>query len=181
TPPSNVQTQTIPEPGGQVRPPPKTNHDCAYQYNGAGPHQATKIGATALTFDPNGNTLTETRLMGPAPKNRRYDWDEENWLTDVVDDGNVTSFLYDGSGERVGKRGKFGETAYLGQFYSVQDGTQATKHIFAGSTRIASKLDKAPKDPPPGGTTPGNGKPGHLVGIARACEMGLGEKVGLLP
>src|SRR5207245_3616330 len=84
-------------------------------------------------------------------------------------------------GERVVKRGKFGETAYLGQFYSVQDGTQATKHIFAGATRIASKLDKAPKDPPPGGTTPGNGNPGHLVGIARACEMGLGEKVGLLP
>ncbi|MHB8874567.1 MAG: RHS repeat domain-containing protein [Myxococcaceae bacterium] len=155
----------------------KTNHDFGYLYGGKAPHQATGIGDTVLTYDGSGNTLTEVDGLGAGPKRRRYGWTEESWLKEVVEGGDVTSFLYDGSGERVAKRGKYGETVYVGQFYTVRNGTRATKHVFAGTTRLASKLDGAPSSTLVAGRP---GGPTHLTGLARACEVGEGWKVGLI-
>jgi RHS repeat-associated protein len=145
-------------PNGSAELPPQSNHDYAYQYSpAAGPHQATAIGDLKLTYDENGNTSIQCRAHGgscagakdvgngalPASHDhwRRYDWTEENWLRQVVDGGgHVTRFLYDSSGDRVVKFGRGAPSLTIGQFFSVQGSHHATKHVFAGRARIASKL-----------------------------------------
>ena len=44
------------------------------------------------------------------------------------------------------KSGPQGETAYVNQFYVVRNGAVATKHIFAGGSRLASKLASQPDE-----------------------------------
>jgi len=142
--------------------PAHSNHDDAYTYGGTGPHQATRIGDTLLTYDANGNTLIECRTVngsvcadtgtgGPgAPEThnhyRRYVWTESNTLRAVVDGGgnNATRFYYDAEGERVVKLGRGGTSLSLGQFFSMKGKRHGTKHIFAGPTRLASKLLPVP-------------------------------------
>jgi RHS repeat-associated protein len=150
--------------GGQANAarPAHSNHDDAYTYGGTGPHQATRIGDTLLTYDANGNTLLECRTVdgsvcagmgqgGPgAPEThnhyRRYVWTERNTLRAVVDGGgnNATRFYYDAEGERVVKLGRGGTSLTLGQFFSIKGKRHGTKHIFAGPTRVASKLLPVP-------------------------------------
>ncbi len=161
--------------GGEY--PPHTNHAFEYQYAGTGPHQATRIGDTWLTYDGNGNTLRECR--DPADSTctqrpshlRRFLWTEENRLDAVIDAGgrHVTKFLYDASGERIAKLGRGGESITIGQFWALKGRRAATKHVFAGTTRLASKVlpppgwDDVPRGPPPGGTTTTSTTTGTLV------------------
>jgi RHS repeat-associated protein len=142
--------------GGSAETPPKSNHDFTYLYQGTGPHQATAIGDLTLSYDPNGNTSVQCRAgrgvcagtvdTGTVPAShdhlRRYDWAEDNLLRQVVDGGgnNATRFLYDSSGQRVVKFGRGGPSLTIGQFFSVQGAHHASKHVFAGSIRLASKL-----------------------------------------
>ncbi|MGB8933457.1 MAG: RHS repeat-associated core domain-containing protein, partial [Anaeromyxobacteraceae bacterium] len=151
---SNVQVHHVlhgDKGGGEF--PPQTNHDFAYQYAGAGPHQATRIGDTSLVYDDAGNTLRECR--DPADQTctqrpahlRQYSWTEENRLEYVIDGGgkNLTKFFYDAGGQRIAKLGRGGTSLTIGQFWALKGHRAATKHVFAGTTRIASKLL-----PPPG-------------------------------
>jgi RHS repeat-associated protein len=151
---SNVQVHHVlhgDSGGGEY--PPQTNHDFAYQYTGAGPHQATRIGDTSLVYDEDGNTLRECRdpadpTCTQRPSHlRRYLWTEENRLDAVIDGGglNVTKFFYDADGQRIAKLGRGGESITIGQFWALKGRRAATKHIFAGTARVASKLL-----PPPG-------------------------------
>ncbi len=146
--------------GGPARPD-HSNHDDAYVYGGSGPHQATRIGDMLLTYDLNGNTLVECRTVNgsgcadtgdstPSPQThnhyRRYVWTEDNTLRAVVDGGgaNATRFFYDADGERVVKLGRGGTSLSIDQFFSVKGKRHGTKHIFAGPTRLASKLLPVP-------------------------------------
>jgi RHS repeat-associated protein len=152
---SNVQVHEILHGGADVSNdrPPKTNHDFAYAYDPAHPHQATRIGDTSLVYDGNGNTVRECRDRGDPTCQaagdhlRRYAWTEENRLDQVIDGGgrNITRFVYDAAGDRVVKLGRGGESITIGQFWSLKGRRAATKHVFAGATRLASKLL-----PPPG-------------------------------
>jgi RHS repeat-associated protein len=145
--------------GGVVERPAHSNHDLQYLYEGPAPHQATRIGGTVLTYDASGNTLSECKSPpgttcasgGGTPEQsgaqlRRYVWTEQNWLRAVVDGGgkNETRFLYDASGQRVAKLGRSGTSLTVGQFYSTKGASIATKHIFAGETRLASKVISPP-------------------------------------
>jgi RHS repeat-associated protein len=154
---SNVQVHTV---GGAL--PPKTNHNFSYEYAGAaGPHRATKIGDTLLTYDENGNTLRECRDQADPTctvshnQLRQYFWDEDNRLTSVVDGGgrHTTSFLYDAAGERVVKQGRGGDSITVGQWFNAKGSIAATKHVYAGETRLASKLLPPPGDWTTTGTT----------------------------
>ncbi|MBI3184179.1 MAG: hypothetical protein HYZ28_18760 [Myxococcales bacterium] len=177
-----VQSHTITEKSGRKVQHEDTNYTWTYLYGGPRPHAATQIGDVALSYDESGNTRKEVG----AKKPREFTWSEDNWLREASGTrGRGANFLYDGAGERVVKRGHDGAVVYLGQFYSVRH-RKGTKHVFAGQTRLASKTAPAPKktvlSPGHGSPTPpGNGRPGHLVGIARACEVGLGQQVGLEP
>ena len=73
-------------------------------------------------------------------------WDEENRIQEVSDNGHTKTYKYDDAGERVIKRGPQGETAYINQFYTMRNREVGTKHVFAGGTRLVSKLVKQPKD-----------------------------------
>ncbi len=135
--------------------PPQTNHEFAYAYDPAHPHRATRIGDTFVVFDANGNTAAECRDQGDptctatADHLRRFGWTEENRLDHVIEGGgrNITRFVYDAAGDRVVKLGRGGESITIGQFWSLKGRRAATKHVFAGATRLASKLL-----PPPGWT-----------------------------
>ena len=50
------------------------------------------------------------------------------------------AYVYDDAGERVIKTGPQGETAYVNQFYVVRNREVATKHVFAGGSRLVSQL-----------------------------------------
>ncbi len=132
--------------------PPRTNHHFAYEFGRYGPHQAGKIGDEDVVWDANGNVLRECRDHGDttcesnADHLRRYFWGEENELLAVIDGGgwNVARFIYDAQGQRVVKLGRGGESITIGQFFALKGRKAATKHVFVGETRIASKLLPAP-------------------------------------
>jgi RHS repeat-associated protein len=153
---SNVQIHEIVHGGDalSVSRPPKTNHSFAYTYDPSAPHRATKIGDTFVVYDGNGNTVRDCRdaagdpTCGPLSDHvRSYAWTAENRIEHVIDGGgrNITRFLYDAAGDRVVKLGRGGEAITVGQFWSLKGRRAATKHVFAGATRLASKLL-----PPPG-------------------------------
>ncbi len=171
----NRQVHTVRSASGgsesQAYPPP-SNHDWVYQYDPAHPHQATKIGDTLLSYDLNGNTVRECRDHGDPTCTVDHDhlrelfWNEENRLTAVVEGGgrHVTRFIYDAGGDRVVKQGRGGDSITIGQFFNLKGKVAATKHVFVGETRLASKLLPPPgwgqglvpvSTAPPGTTLPG--------------------------
>jgi RHS repeat-associated protein len=73
----------------------------------------------------------------------------------VFDNGQEKDYKYDDQGQRMIKRGPQGETVYVNQFFTQRPGANGTKHVYAGTTRIASKLLR--QDVPganPNGATP---------------------------
>ncbi len=66
--------------------------------------------------------------------------DDDNRIQSIFDNGHELSYVYDDQGERVIKRGPQGETAYVNQWFTVRNRSVATKHVWAGTTRIASSL-----------------------------------------
>ncbi|WP_437936687.1 RHS repeat domain-containing protein [Sorangium sp. So ce341] len=123
-----------------------------YRYTGPRPHAANQVDELVpaesqprlreLFYDANGNHK-EWKYHG-SPQ-RVLSWDEDNRLVSVRENGQELSrALYDGAGERrvhlhlvAGEE----ETAYVDQHLVVRNGVTATKHIFAGETRVASKID----------------------------------------
>ncbi|MXO32552.1 toxin TcdB middle/N-terminal domain-containing protein [Apibacter sp. B2912] len=89
---------------------------------------------------------------------RKLRWDEENRLMAIDDNGYVSNYVYDASGERViktsgeseqvyinslfsgGNTETQGFTAYINPFLVVSPNGKYTKHYYAGSQRIVSKL-----------------------------------------
>jgi RHS repeat-associated protein len=158
----NVQVrQLLHGPGGtgNIDLPNDSNHDFTYLYQGAGPHRATQIGDQHLVYDLNGNTAFQCQAAigqtcagstdvngGQSVSNqqlRTYTWGEDNQLRSSADQGtnNPVRFLYDAAGQRVAKfsNGDGSHEASIGQFFTVQGEHNITKHIFAGSLRLASK------------------------------------------
>ncbi|WP_437832328.1 RHS repeat domain-containing protein [Sorangium sp. So ce1153] len=95
-----------------------------------------------LFYDANGNHKEWGYRNSPQ---RTLSWDEDNRLVSVSENGQELSrALYDGAGERrvhLHRVAGEEETAYVGQHLVVRNGVVATKHLFAGATRIASKID----------------------------------------
>jgi len=58
----------------------------------------------------------------------------------TLDSRSETVYAYDASGERVVKRGPYGEAVYVNGYYAVRNGAIETKQIFAGNTRVATKV-----------------------------------------
>ncbi len=150
----NIQVhvvKTLGAPGEGIGLPPATNHDLAYEFSPSRPHQATRIGDTNVVYDANGNVEREcggdSSCGANADHLRRFYWTEDDRLAAVIDGNgeNVTRFVYDAAGARVAKLGRGGESLAIGQFFSLKGRKAASKHVFAGTTRIATKVS-----PPPG-------------------------------
>ncbi|WP_437646443.1 RHS repeat domain-containing protein [Sorangium sp. So ce362] len=95
-----------------------------------------------LLYDANGNHK-EWKYRG-SPQ-RTLSWDEDGRLVSVRENNQEMSrALYDGAGERrvhLHRVAGEEETAYVDQHLVVRNGVVATKHLFAGETRLASKID----------------------------------------
>ncbi|PQL93520.1 SpvB/TcaC N-terminal domain-containing protein [Apibacter adventoris] len=116
-------------------------------------------------YDPNGNLIyvntSQKKKDGTITDKtgeRKLLWDEENRLRALDDNGYVSNYWYDASGERVIKTsgeseqmyvnalfaggntqtGRF--TAYINPYLVVSPNGKYTKHYYIGSQRIVSKL-----------------------------------------
>ncbi|MGC3979156.1 MAG: RHS repeat-associated core domain-containing protein [Paludibacteraceae bacterium] len=120
-----------------------------------------------FSYDANGNLLaifTGTQANDSvlrATNERKMLWDEENRLLSVNDNGFVSSYWYDAAGERTvkesfdnegvyvngvqsaGRTGTSKFTAYISPYMVVSNGGNYTKHIYAGSQRITSKVSNS--------------------------------------
>ena len=117
------------------------------------------------TYDKNGNLVyvNTGRLMNDGHNEtgtgeRKLIWDEENRLLAVDDNGFVSNYWYDADGERTVKTSGESDQVYVNGVFSggstntakfslyvspylvANQGGRYTKHIYAGSQRIMSKI-----------------------------------------
>jgi RHS repeat-associated protein len=151
-----------PNAGEKWLPQKKVSYDFAYDYKGSQPHAPSHIGEQAFSYDANGNQTGWTHDQNGT--RRQVVWDEENRIQSVFENGHEITFKYDAAGQRVIKRGTHGETAYVNQFFVIRNGAVATKQVYAGSSRLVSKVVKQEKAGIDGQN--GNGKPkGSAKGV----------------
>jgi RHS repeat-associated protein len=132
-------------------------YDHNYNYNQGQPHTISDIedGGNGIDYswDANGNMTQRTT----STQTRNLCWDEENRLTTVRDNSFLSSYIYDAGGERVWKlSGEVtsmqingpqyvdlvnitNKTLYTSPYLVVND-QEYTKHFYAESQRLASKL-----------------------------------------
>lgn len=141
---SKVQHHTLKNRSGKAITQKKTSYDWSgaqgYKYDGSQPHAPTHIGERAFSYDANGNQLGWAHDKNGT--RRTITWDEENRIQAIQDNGHTFSYTYDASGQRITKRGPQGETGYINQWMTLRNGEVGTKHVFAGTTRVVSKLVK---------------------------------------
>ena len=70
---------------------------------------------------------------------------EENRIQSIFDNGHEKTYKYNDQGQRIIKRGPQGETVYVNQYFTIRNREIGTKHIFAGTSRMVSKLMKQKK------------------------------------
>lgn len=183
------QLHRIIQPSAEEHLPKETNYLLDYKYGSTHPHAVTDAGDKLYSYDNNGNMTGWTNKTNGQRRNIL--WNEENRVKEIQDNGRSTYFLYDDAGERVLKRGQHGETFYINRFYSIRNGELGTKSIYAGNTRIVSKLVKTPNTTTDNtatttnSTTPGingldNGQ-GKKLGIIRRLDNGTSTTTVILP
>ena len=117
------------------------------------------------SYDKNGNLVyvNTSRMMKDGHRDnsvgeRKLIWDEENRLLSVDDNGFVYNYWYDADGERTVKTSGESDQVYVNGVFSggstntakfslyvspylvANQGGRYTKHIYAGSQRIVSKV-----------------------------------------
>ncbi len=157
-------------------------YDLVYNYNQSKKNQIEQLDDTnyrteekqeeekreqkkAYQYDANGNLVyVNTRLKkqdqseSDKTNERKLLWDEENRLRALDDNGYVSNYWYDASGERVIKTSGESEqvyvnslfaggvtqtnrfSAYINPYMVVAAGGKYTKHYYIGSQRVVSKL-----------------------------------------
>ena len=129
----------------------------SYEYNTPNhPNAVSSAGNKIFSYDANGNPISVEDTT--ANTLRVMQWDEENRLQSLGDDGYVSRYTYNHAGERVIKshgpttvafvngapqgilwHDKDNWTMYVSP-YMVVNSDRFTKHYYAGSQRIASKI-----------------------------------------
>lgn len=109
-----------------------------YAYDGVtgNPHAATTIGGVTQTYDDNGNLVSTSDGLVNT-------WNYRNELVSSTKAGNLTTFTYDHTGQRVKKVNDTNTTLYPSKLYSVE-GSIATKHIYVGDMLVATIEDDTP-------------------------------------
>ncbi len=128
-----------------------------YDYNTPDhPNAVSRAGGKVFCYDANGNPVSVEDTT--ANTLRVMQWDEENRLQSLGDDGYVSRYTYNHIGERVVKshgpatvafvngapqgilwHDKDSWTMYVSP-YMVVNADRFTKHYYAGAQRIASKI-----------------------------------------
>ncbi|WP_437622691.1 RHS repeat-associated core domain-containing protein [Sorangium sp. So ce1151] len=134
-------------------------YDAIYTYAGPRPHAVSRTAEQlpdesqrydrVYDHDASGNQRTST-FRGST---REIRWNEENLASEILINTQTRSRnLYDGEGQRaVSRHDVVGleETAYISQDLTIRDGRYLTKHVYAGETQLASKMDSAWLNHPP--------------------------------
>ncbi len=115
-----TQVNQIIQPSATTTLPKATNYVLNYAYTGTQPHAVIDDGAKIYTYDNDGNMTGWTSKT--SGQKRTILWNEENRVKEIDDNGKATYFLYDDAGERVVKRGQYGESVYINRFYTVHNG-----------------------------------------------------------
>ncbi len=117
-----------------------TKAGVSYSYNdSAHKHAVTLLnGVQRYWYDQNGNMTRRDEWNGSQWVTYNQTWDAENRLASVTVNGQTTTFVYDGDGQRVKKVQSGQTTAYAGNHYEYNVNTSvATSYYYAGSTRVA--------------------------------------------
>ncbi|HUZ01157.1 MAG TPA: SpvB/TcaC N-terminal domain-containing protein [Thermomicrobiaceae bacterium] len=154
---TNTQTDTITVPGSATLTQAATTRSWTYAYTGTQPNAVSHVaGAGTLggqsngkgsgnspesgvtfSYDANGN---ETGWTDDASSQRRaIVWDEENRVQSINNSGQKTSYRYDDQGNRIVTAGPGGVTTNVNPYYTVVNGANAVKNVFAGTQRIAQQ------------------------------------------
>jgi RHS repeat-associated protein len=93
-------------------------------------------------YDPAGNLVRSTNetaaVVAKNNLDRRYVWDALGRVLSATKGGQTTTFIYDHTKQRVKKTGPTGQSViYVGDIMEVA-AAGVTKHIFAGSQRLAT-------------------------------------------
>lgn len=158
-----------------------------YEYNTTGhPDAVSCVGGRIYTYDPDGNPIAVEDTV--ANTLRVMQWDEESRLQALGDDGYVSRYTYDHAGGRVVKshgpatvafvngapqgvlwHDKDNWVMYVSPYMTVTPG-RFTKHYYAGSQRIASKI--------------GVGEFSNLYDASKACvtagQKDYAERINLI-
>jgi RHS repeat-associated protein len=104
-----------------------------YNYDSTQPHAVDSIdGFSSYTYDANGNMTTRG--------SQTIDWDVENRVISVSDNGTTATFVYDGDGNRVMKT-ENGETIlYVNRYYEKNlDTGVVTTYYYLGGQLVAMR------------------------------------------
>jgi RHS repeat-associated protein len=137
------------------------NYDNNYEYGHPQPHAISNIsgytGDQQFEWDLNGNLVHHMRNGDGIDIDRQLCWDEENRLTAVRDQNQLSAYIYDAGGERVWKLtgqvqqmqiGGGGvvdmvdlnnKTLYASP-YLVYNEQGYSKHYYAGAERVSSRI-----------------------------------------
>lgn len=116
-----------------------TSYKWDYAYGGSQPHAPDHIGNRTFSYDANGNQTGWDHDDNGTRRN--IIWDDENRIQKIGDPGNTLEFAYDDTGERMMKRGQHGMSVYINQYFTVRNLALSSKHVFAGTSRIATKVE----------------------------------------
>ena len=110
----------------------------------------------SLSYDANGNMIRALSTLSDM----RYVWDTQNRLLAASSNGYVSTYLYDGEGQRALKQYGGNEAVYTNSaeaavrteashyslyanpYFVMSDGERYTKHVYIGSERIAVRVAK---------------------------------------
>jgi RHS repeat-associated protein len=146
---SKQQTDTIYEPStSPVKQGPTTYNlkSGTIEYQAA-PHQMSHVGRRTYSWDLDGNFTGWTD--DKSGQRRTVTWDAADRQVSVADQGSTTRYTYDDQGRLAIQRGPLGETAFVNQWYTVDNGTVAWKQIWVGDDRVATQRvydDGTPED-----------------------------------
>ncbi|MFZ2444934.1 MAG: toxin TcdB middle/N-terminal domain-containing protein [Syntrophobacteraceae bacterium] len=105
--------------------------DTDYEYYATHPQRVRTAGANNYLYDANGN------MTNRNDQEIHYDYD--NRVSSISRGGATTSYVYNYAGARVKKITPTDITIYVGNLFEKTNGI-ATRHIFAGGRRIASRI-----------------------------------------
>jgi len=103
----------------------------AYRYDDpAHPHAVTSAGGVTYSYDASGNMV--------AGKGRTLEWDSDNRLASVTQEGITTTFAYDANGQRVKRSSPSGTTYFFGPLLEL--GPEGLiRYYFAGPQLVARR------------------------------------------
>jgi RHS repeat-associated protein len=143
------------------------NYNNTYEYNQAQPHAIRQISGyntdQQLEWDANGNLVHHMRNIEGNDLDRRLCWDEENRLTAVRDQNNMSAYIYDAGGDRVWKLTGQVQQMYVDGMgyvdvvdlnnktlyaspYLVYNEQGYSKHYYAGAERVSSRIGGGMQD-----------------------------------